>query len=44
MKKSSVMGVILTSLSVGGLVYLYFGFYKPRQEVVKEFEQETKAK
>jgi hypothetical protein len=40
--KKSYMGIILTSLSIGGLVYLYFGFYKPRQEVAKEFEQGTK--
>lgn len=42
MKKSSVIGIALTSLSIGALVYLYFGFYKPRQEVIKEMEQETK--
>jgi hypothetical protein len=40
--KKSYIGILLTSLSIGGLVYLYFGFYKPRQEVVKELEQETK--
>ncbi len=40
--KKSYIGILLTSLSIGGLVYLYFGFYKPRQEVTKEFEQETK--
>lgn len=40
--KKSYIGIILTSLSIGGLIYLYFGFYKPRQEVAKEFEQETK--
>jgi hypothetical protein len=40
--KKSYMGIILTSLSIGGLVYLYFGFYKPRQEVAKEFKQGTK--
>lgn len=40
--KKGYIGIILTSLSIGGLVYLYLGFYKPRQEVVKEFEQETK--
>jgi hypothetical protein len=40
--KKSYLGIILTSLSIGGLVYLYLGFYKPRQEVAQEFEQETK--
>lgn len=40
--KKSYIGIILTSLSIGGLVYLYLGFYKPRQEVAKEFEQEKK--
>jgi hypothetical protein len=40
--KKSYLGIILTSLSIGGLVYLYLGFYKPRQEVAKEFEQEIK--
>lgn len=40
--KKQYLGIILTSLSIGGLVYLYLGFYKPRQEVAKEFEQETK--
>lgn len=42
MKKKSIIGVVLTSLSIGGLIYLYFGFLKPRQEVIKEMEQETK--
>ena len=42
MKTKSIVGIVLTSLSIGGLVYLYFGFYKPRQEVIKEMEQETK--
>jgi hypothetical protein len=42
MKKKSVFGALLTSLSIGALVYLYFGFYKPRQDVAKEFEQGTK--
>lgn len=41
MKKSAI-GIILTSLSIGGLVYLYFGFLKPRQEVVEEMQKETK--
>ena len=40
--KKGYIGIILTSLSIGGLVYLYLGFYKPRQEVAKEFEQEIK--
>jgi hypothetical protein len=40
--KKSYLGIILTSLSIGGLVNLYFGFYKPRKEALKEFEQETK--
>ena len=40
--KKGYIGIILTSLSIGGLVDLYLGFYKPRQEVAKEFEQETK--
>ena len=42
MKKKSIVGIVLTSISVGALVYLYFGFYKQRQEVIKEIEQETK--
>lgn len=42
MKKKSVFGALITSLSVGALVYLYFGYYKPRQEVAKELEQGTK--
>lgn len=44
MKKSSIVGIVLTSLSIGGLIYLYLGFYKPRQDVAKEFEQEAKIK
>ena len=40
--KKSILGVVFTSLSVGGLIYLYYGFYKPRQEVIKEMEQQTK--
>lgn len=40
--KKGFVGAIFTALSIGGLVYLYFGFYKPRQEVVKEMEQESK--
>jgi hypothetical protein len=42
MKKKSIFGIVLTTISVGGLIYLYFGFLKPRQEVVKEMEQEIK--
>jgi hypothetical protein len=40
--KKGYLGVILTSLSIGGLVYLYLGYYKPRQEVVDEFSKGIK--
>jgi|694.fasta_scaffold20193_6 hypothetical protein len=40
--KKSYIGIALTSLSIGGLIYLYFGFLKPRQDVINEMEQETK--
>jgi hypothetical protein len=39
--KKSYLGVILTSLSIGGLVYLYFGYYKPRQEVIEELTKKA---
>jgi hypothetical protein len=40
--KKSYIGILLTSLSIGGLVYLYLGYYKPRQEVIEELSKETK--
>jgi hypothetical protein len=42
MKASTITGIIIIGVSIGGLVYLYNGFYKPRQEVIKEFEQNNK--
>ena len=40
--KKGFIGAILTSLSIGGLVYLYLGYYKPRQEVLEEFSKGIK--
>jgi hypothetical protein len=40
--KKSYLGVALTSLSIGGLIYLYFGYLKPRREVIEELTQKTK--
>lgn len=40
--KKSYLGIVLTSLSIGGLIYLYFGYLKPRQEVIEELTQKTK--
>jgi hypothetical protein len=37
--KKGYIGIILTSLSIGGLIYLYLGYYKPRQEVAEEFSK-----
>ena len=42
MNKSAITGIVLTSLSIGGLIYLYYGFYKPKQDALKEVMQETK--
>ena len=44
MKNSSIIGIVVNSLSVCGLIYLYLGFYKPRQEVAEQFEREAKIK
>lgn len=40
--KKSTLGIILASVSVGGLVFLYMGYYKPRQEAFNEAVKETK--
>jgi hypothetical protein len=42
MKGSTITGIVLISLSIGGLIYLYNGFYKPRQDALKEFESTKK--
>jgi len=39
--KKDYLGLIITSLSIGGLFYLYFGYYKPRQEAIKDLENKT---
>lgn len=42
MKTSTITGIIIISVSIGGLVFLYNGYYKPRQEVIEEFEKNKK--
>lgn len=36
MNTKKIIGIIILGASVGGLVYLYKGFYKPRMEVDAE--------
>lgn len=42
--KTSTFGVILASVSVGVLAYLYFGYYKPRQEAYEDAVREFQKK
>lgn len=37
-----IIGNILIIGGVGALVYLYFGYYKPRQQGLQDALQETK--
>jgi hypothetical protein len=43
MNKKGIFGIVLTTVSVGAIVYLYFGFLKPRQEAYEEMKKETKV-
>jgi hypothetical protein len=40
--KKGIIGIVLASLSMGGLVYLYLGLIKPRQEAYDESVEATK--
>jgi hypothetical protein len=39
MTQKQITGIVLVTISVGALVFLYKGFFKPKQEVEAEFQE-----
>lgn len=42
--KKSTLGIILGTISITGLVYLYKAYYEPQKQGIKDAEQEVKKK